>query len=65
MNWISVGDRLPNANFDWVLVNYDGMMSVMAYTKARGFFGKTENNMEDFTDLITHWMPLPEPPIND
>lgn len=63
MEWISVKDRLPkhgelvivfNANKDYlngIFVSY-----IERHGNWRGPF-------DDFEDLITHWMPLPEPPM--
>jgi len=72
MKWISVKDRLPNIR-DVVLVYYNsGMYCVMCYCGDDGklWFGKSghyENVYHergiDLFECITHWMPLPEPPI--
>ena len=70
MEWISVKDRLP-----------DDLTSVLVYFYGAGFESGEQtfavfsdnkfkvmdisNSLEDYTDIITHWMPLPEPPKED
>lgn len=68
MNWINVKDRLPE-NGQCVLViiykenkywepftcDYDG-----------GFYDPMDDlSNEDWSDTVSHWMPLPEPPKQD
>ncbi len=58
--WISVKDRLPE-NYDSVLVYCKGNSSIVdvcSYSDSIGFMGIAPYWIE----LITHWMPLPEPP---
>jgi hypothetical protein len=71
--WISVKDKLPKADGEYIVyaqdenspsgegVWYDNVVVVATY-----FFGEWtwhENGNEyDITDIVTHWMPLPEPP---
>ena len=53
--WIPVGERLPEAG-DGVLVYYD---EDAAYGFERGVLSKLGSF---FTEHVTHWMPLPQPP---
>ena len=67
MKWISVDDKLPlDSKFDWVLVCADGAMDCMGYSKKYGFFKPLicGNSCVEI-ELITHWMPLPEPPTGE
>jgi|GEM_PF-1757837 len=59
-SWISVDERLPNPDFDWVLVYSDSAMATMMYTKNNGFHGYTPNHIA--VSMITHWKPLPPAP---
>lgn len=58
--WISVEERLPEK---------DGRVMVCYYTNetAERFFNFVEKNFYydhvKITSIVTHWMPLPEPPI--
>lgn len=70
--WISVEDRLPSHEYDWVLV------SVVDWKNPKLRFvphvaelrkGKWASQEDDNGDLekwfhvrVTHWMPLPDPP---
>lgn len=61
--WISVEDRLPKGEFDWVLVYADGAISTIAFNKNKGFFEPIGYSCWNISiDSITHWQPLPEPP---
>ena len=64
MEWISVNDRLPEEE-----------VKVLTFHKKKGFhidymifLGKLQNNplwacvLEEEYNLVSHWMPLPEPP---
>jgi len=78
MEWISVKDRLPE-NDDEVLI-YVGIDIVQAYLLNGYWKGSVlvTDNMNDgyvlnrtickqgdHFDFVTHWMPLPNPPIKD
>lgn len=59
--WIPVSERLPEKNV-WVLVTveqndnrYQEIMRRNVYT------GEWTDNIDNYTDEITAWMPLPEP----
>lgn len=59
--WISVGERLPEDD-GYVLCHCnDGLPDVvcMYYGGGELFFMPGLNNV---TDSVTHWMPLPQPP---
>ena len=65
MSWISVEDKLPNGDGEWVLIYADGAINCMGYDKERGFTDWTFNNSgchNIVIENITHWMPLPKNP---
>ena len=55
--WISVKDRLPEPRENPVLVTYDGGVW-MAWKHSTHW--ELPSTLK--TNLVTHWMPLPEPP---
>lgn len=63
MEWISVNDRLPDSTFDFVLCFADGAMSTIAYSSGNGFYEVYPIKVQLVVEDITHWMPLPEPPV--
>lgn len=57
--WISVTDRMPPDLTD-ILAYYDsGEIDIDCRFTKRGFIG------EETYGEVTHWMPLPEPPVID
>ncbi len=67
MEWISVEDRLPKKTED-VLVVANDIVSQFQEVLNCCICPEYENvmweflNGEDFPCIVTHWMPLPEPP---
>lgn len=64
MNWISVKDRLPELNIH-VLVCFTGTMTGNKLMKVDYTLQYHNNDVEwkHTSGGITHWMPLPEPPL--
>ncbi len=71
--WISVKDRLPEEEDDYLTYVMDNGCSYRQvvqrfYKKPRilkGIYGDTYSHWELAKwddDIVTHWMPLPEPP---
>lgn len=70
--WISVKDKLPSHEYDWVLVSFvdwinENLRFVPHVAERRK--GKWASQEDDNGDLeewfhvkVTHWMPLPDPP---
>ena len=58
--WISVKDRLPE-NDSCILI-YDGDVGICIYYKGK-FQDFDENGYPFEKRYVTHWMPLPEPPV--
>lgn len=54
--WISVRDRLPEENGDYLVALDDGYIGVTWYSADEGF------DLWADAGEVTHWMPLPEPP---
>lgn len=73
--WISVTDRLPDDNGNYLVLN-KGVIEIAPYDKEaaqEGFFpfgyedkeiDEIGNTLIDWIEIsgVTHWMPLPEPP---
>jgi len=59
MEWISVNDRLPANNGDY-LSFARGNYYVVEWSEFWGVFYQSDGPL-NHSD-ITHWMPLPEPP---
>jgi len=64
MEWISVKDRLPREPENYLV--YDDISERIGIREyySNGFYS-IDSDGEDglHTDNITHWQPLPEPPI--
>jgi len=58
-NWISVNDRLPEQ--DQQVWTWFGDMAFAIFTDGK-FFGGGDFTDEEYTENVTHWMPLPKPP---
>ena len=71
--WIPLAERLPEENGCYIVVAcdegcsagegiwYDTVVVVAEYYE--GSWSWDENGTEyDITDIVTHWMPMPEPP---
>ena len=71
--WVSVDDRLPDKDGCYIVTACDEGCScgdgiwydtvVIEAEHYKGEWSWNENGTEyDITDLVTHWMPLPNPP---
>lgn len=73
LNWISVKDKLPKENGNYIIYApdenspvgeglwYENVVVVAEYAFG-GWWWYENNDDYDITDIVTHWMPLPEPP---
>ena len=68
--WISVADRLPNQHLDdegielsFIVWGKDYIHSQTAYFNGKIFYFRCYDGTEGIMNGITHWMPLPTPPI--
>lgn len=60
MEWISVKDRLPNDG-DPVLISDGNLVREGTFLKWDGYNSWCQpRGMKE----VTHWMPLPKPPLN-
>lgn len=57
--WVSVKDRLPEKNGDYITYDRDGTVWPHFFTASSKVW---EDALGFSTELVTHWMPLPEPP---
>lgn len=62
MDWISVKVRLPILGQRVLSVVRGGEQVNVRYYEPRGFF---ESQSSEPNPLVTHWMPLPDPPSTD
>ena len=73
MRWISVEERLPKKHSEYIVCACDegepideriwGDTVVVCADYYDGGFTWDEGNTEyDISDIVTHWMPLPQPP---
>lgn len=70
--WISVNDRLPDCEYDWVLVSVvDWKNHKLRFVPHVAELRKgkwvsqddVEGDLETWAHVkVTHWMPLPDPP---
>jgi hypothetical protein len=66
-DWVSVEDRLPEDSVDVLMCYWVGTVPIIYTGYIAGdynawHFGEEGENVG--TTIITHWMPLPIPPIN-
>ncbi len=68
MDWIDINDKLPNNYTDVLIINKSGFQHVVHYNNPN-FLYKPNIGIESriFHDHRepTHWMPLPQKPLND
>lgn len=68
--WISVKERLPEDDDTvWVFSIKSGSWCAFHMGENRvmkkGWYRINDNNYSEEIKGVTHWMPLPEPPISD
>ena len=62
--WISVKDRLPENETEVIIIvqHRIGWYRAFAWHDAYGWHSIAVEFCDGDSDLVTHWMPLPEPP---
>lgn len=64
--WISVEDRLPDKNGEYLTCRCGDLMDVLRYSAVHKLFNAYDNLSEDynkkFAVAVDYWMLLPEPP---
>lgn len=69
MEWISIEDKLPPGFEEclvWPIPNRDMNIRTASYDPKKERWEQDCYNgydYEDFNPIVTHWMPLPEPPV--
>jgi len=59
--WIPVSERLPNKNV-WVLVTVEqNGIRYLEIMRRHKYIDAWTDTIDNYTDEITAWMPLPEP----
>ncbi|EIR3882903.1 DUF550 domain-containing protein [Escherichia coli] len=62
--WISCSDRMPEETGDIIVVSDGIVMSGISYSRRDGFYiAALEYDDDEPIGGVTHWMPLPEPPL--
>ena len=61
MEWISVEDMLPEIRRHFVAAYTDQGIELHPYTVHIVY---DESSRQYLTEIISHWMPIPEPPTN-
>lgn len=73
LDWISVGERLPDTDGDYIVyaqdegslpnegIWYENIV-VIAYYRSGEWFWYDGIDEYEINEIVTHWMPLPEPP---
>jgi hypothetical protein len=60
-DWISVEDRLPETG-RYLAIGRGCESEIVVFLAFVGGGGKFKAKGRDCTELVTHWMPLPNPP---
>lgn len=64
--WISVKDKLPNTEDEFLVTNARGDMEVSIFgMKEQAFLFFDGYGYAHKRTMVTHWMPLPKPPKED
>ena len=66
MNWISVKDRLPEDDKKVLCYEIGNSISIMTFDLERKQFMPLKGSGRWISKVyVTHWMSLPEPPLED
>ena len=61
--WISVNDRLPEKNGEYIVfVKFNLIPDKVMTIRYENRYEKDKEKSWIIAGLVTHWMPLPEPP---
>ena len=65
-NWISITEKLPEVYKEVLFVKTDGEILIAYYYKDEYGYGYVESELRAYRLCdMTHWMPLPEPPVEN
>ncbi|MBB7334239.1 DUF551 domain-containing protein, partial [Escherichia coli] len=59
--WISCSERMPDDGQEVVVQTHSGWRYIAFYESHSGLFYDSPEGDVEYV-LVTHWMPLPEPP---
>ena len=63
-SWISCSERMPKETGDIIVVSDGIVMSGISYSRRDGFYiAALEYDDDEPIGGVTHWMPLPEAPL--
>lgn len=65
MSWIDVKDRMPDYGIPvWVV--YHGVVQYVAYARDIGEWRAMDGDASDAMpeSFVTHWQPIPKPPLD-
>ncbi|EQA7149584.1 DUF551 domain-containing protein, partial [Escherichia coli] len=60
-SWISCSERMPDDGQEVVVQTHSGWRYIAFYESHSGLFYDSPEGDVEYV-LVTHWMPLPEPP---
>ena len=63
-SWISCSERMPDDGQEVVVQTHSGWRYIAFYESHSGLFYDSPEGDVEYV-LVTHWMPLPEPPQHD
>lgn len=63
--WIKCSKRMPENHVDVLVYSKGGCMSMAWHSESMHRYYITDSDYSYDEDVITHWMPLPEPPKED
>lgn len=62
--WISVNDKMPDGYLPVISINSKGMIRIAEYAFYEKEWWKVPS-LKAAKNTITHWMPLPKPPVRE
>lgn len=62
MKWISVEDQKPSITEEYIVFAVNGTATIVTCIEFYDGVFQTEEDGAIWNEMVTHWMPLPEPP---
>ena len=63
--WISCKEEMPDDGVNVLIYTGNRMISLAWYDKDMGYFYICDSDYKYNSLDVTHWQPLPEPPVNE
>lgn len=63
--WISCKEEMPDDGVNVLIYTGNRMISLAWYDKDMGYFYICDSDYKYNSLDVTHWQPLPKPPMND